>query len=879
MKINIQTIEDSIEYDLEQFGKDVVTVGCDQKCDIHVESSDQAKVLGCFYKSNGEWYVKGNGALLNGTDVEEGIVQPGDIINMSHSRLLDSPNSLHRSQDANVIQSSVNTLGHAADPAAGAGTHAIETAGAAGAAKTTFLFMTAGKIAVGFTSVVVASMMIMGGFHIAKKLNHKKNHENDVAKKNNASIQIDDPDEEKNDSGSEEDGEKKELTIEERRALYRRIYEAYINDIYDHADEMDEEYVLIHGEDAELYYCKYSISDFDQDGLDELMIYSEEWQDDFREGDLSKLSYRFYSCDLENEKTEEIGLFESSNTMYLWYDLYGDCPFDFRSNGMASFRNLNYMCFGIRDGWLFNIGFLPRESSDGTMYDEKNSNVLYGCILGSAPEEHGDYTGEIHGISGTKFWFYDEETGKAIKNEIQSGELIHPDFVSFNERYRLNHPGLTKEEAYGAVVMHTVTEDMIDSVIIDGYVCYWFGSDLENDEYIITFRPVLGTEKYYHVNAYTGDVKVYDSQNSIIETFSAKEYVDRKKDGSIEGLNNVREYAWRAKMTTELCMCEINQSNNSENGDSLAWLDDLTYDELTALNAGKNGMYFIFQDMDWDSIPEILLDVKLDSPEDVYYLYNYHSGGLQKNKIDIKEYVKWVFKYDNSMVVISDMGQSVGNDIRIEILSKVNGSYGCKYYYEIRNNRSREEKPEPLVMKGIDGIEQNISFEKLEEELKAVGVSVTSEYSEITGYAETIYYYSYEFDSNIFVQSYDLSDTIDRIWYGHRNPYLKRDIVQSTESKQTENNTSENDWLSDDQDYNDILTESLIRKTLDIPEDADIQIKYSEDLHTRGGVEEAEFVYVEANGTGEYDGYHAYGEFNIVNGGAMGIMAWFSSGQ
>ena len=110
-------------------------------------------------------------------------------------------------------------------------------------------------------------------------------------------------------------------------------------------------------------------------------------------------------------------------------------------------------------------------------------------------------------------------------------------------------------------------------------------------------------------------------------------------------------------------------------------------------------------------------------------------------------------------------------------------------------------------------------------------------------------------------------------------PYLKRDIVQSTESKQTENNTSENDWLSDDQDYNDILTESLIRKTLDIPEDADIQIKYSEDLHTRGGVEEAEFVYVEANGTGEYDGYHAYGEFNIVNGGAMGIMAWFSSGQ
>ena len=99
---------------------------------------------------------------------------------------------------------------------------------------------------------------------------------------------------------------------------------------------------------------------------------------------------------------------------------------------------------------------------------------------------------------------------------------------------------------------------------------------------------------------------------------------------------------------------------------------------------------------------------------------------------------------------------------------------------------------------------------------------------------------------------------------------------------------SDNEMVSDDsdkdkgdksvkktQDYNDKVTESFVRYSLNIPDEATIEITFNE-KYFRDGIGE-DVVPVTVKGTGDYEGYMASGDFPVSGSAAMSVMSWHNN--
>lgn len=62
------------EYDLESFGKDVISFGRSSECDIRIDNKFVSRLHGCFFKENGKWFIKDMesryGLLENNTKID-----------------------------------------------------------------------------------------------------------------------------------------------------------------------------------------------------------------------------------------------------------------------------------------------------------------------------------------------------------------------------------------------------------------------------------------------------------------------------------------------------------------------------------------------------------------------------------------------------------------------------------------------------------------------------------------------------------------------------------------------------------------------------------------------------------------------------------------
>ena len=65
MKIVINISNHDYKYELDRYGKDVVSFGSGKECDIVIGYYGISKVQGCFYKENGKWYIKNLGGVNN----------------------------------------------------------------------------------------------------------------------------------------------------------------------------------------------------------------------------------------------------------------------------------------------------------------------------------------------------------------------------------------------------------------------------------------------------------------------------------------------------------------------------------------------------------------------------------------------------------------------------------------------------------------------------------------------------------------------------------------------------------------------------------------------------------------------------------------------
>ncbi len=81
-RVSIIIDNDKKQIDLDSFGKDVISFGRSDECDIGMNKGFVSRLHGCFYHEDGEWRIKDlestNGIYCNGKKIEESPLKPGD---------------------------------------------------------------------------------------------------------------------------------------------------------------------------------------------------------------------------------------------------------------------------------------------------------------------------------------------------------------------------------------------------------------------------------------------------------------------------------------------------------------------------------------------------------------------------------------------------------------------------------------------------------------------------------------------------------------------------------------------------------------------------------------------------------------------------------
>jgi len=490
-----------------------------------------------------------------------------------------------------------------------------------------------------------------------------------------------------------------QMSRDEIQAKAKDSYTEYVKGILSGAKETGPFAVKAYDFDHErdMYYCFYSIADFNGDGIDELMLYVEAWSDGFRVGNEEGCEYRFYRFDVDQEKLLQIGSCRVKSSE--WSNLRETCPMEFRSNGMFMLKGTEPRFAGVKDGWLYDIGFLPFTSNDGTTYD-KEDGFFNGCYVGMNVTSDGKADARIIGRNdGMDYRFtLEKEKADEIVTKVKDGTVIVPVYYTFGKHLDAQ---LTKDQAYTAVVNYCLKQDekQLES-IKQGTGYYWSVGDLADGEYVVTARLYTGALLRFHVNADYGDVVVY-------EQAAGSTNEQKKTDISF----NAADYLYETELTKQ----KISSWQMAYAQILRAYEEQLPNRET--LGSVKGYLY----DFDSDGIPELIANVANGEEGEEFKAYTFINGEPKEIALKPQSFLASEFCGSNTLIALSVLGKDQGSDIRVEFFSMQNGSFTGARSYVVSGNKVEEGTPTPKVTFN-DGTERGSSFDELTNDLAQYGL-------------------------------------------------------------------------------------------------------------------------------------------------------------
>jgi hypothetical protein len=208
--------------------------------------------------------------------------------------------------------------------------------------------------------------------------------------------------------------ETEEVSVPEEITAYYN----FLSDILAQAYEVTDIYAALPYEGGDVaYYCRYAIADFDSDGVIDLMLYVENWDEEgFRVRVSGGNNIRCYTYNYDSKEVEMTNGF-----CIITYSLDSDCVF--YGNGTV-YKNEQY--FNTDENFYNDIGLMPATNSYGK-YFEGASGLL------SVSEEGDSYTFELaegFGVDEVKTVSYDEY--QTIMNKLISDDVLDVTIYDFN---------------------------------------------------------------------------------------------------------------------------------------------------------------------------------------------------------------------------------------------------------------------------------------------------------------------------------------------------------------------------------------------------------------------------------------------------------------
>jgi hypothetical protein len=253
------------------------------------------------------------------------------------------------------------------------------------------------------------------------EMDDDSDYEEDASEDEDVNQIIEDTGETEMDEVSETTEDTQETILEETEEVSVpeeiTAYYNFLSDILAQAYEVTDIYAAVtDGYDSD-YYCKYGIADFDSDGVIDLMLYSECWDE---EGFRVQVSYgnsiKCYTYNYDSKEVEMTGQFLS-----IGYLLDSDCVF--YGNGTV-YKDEQY--FNTDENFYNEIGLMPATNSYGVNFDGTAGLLIV--------DEDGDsYTFELvdgFGVDEVKTVSYDEY--QTIMNKLISDDVLDVTIYDFN---------------------------------------------------------------------------------------------------------------------------------------------------------------------------------------------------------------------------------------------------------------------------------------------------------------------------------------------------------------------------------------------------------------------------------------------------------------
>ena len=171
------------------------------------------------------------------------------------------------------------------------------------------------------------------------------------------------------------------------------------------------------------------------------------------------------------------------------------------------------LCFFDVYGYMY-VNFLTF-NQDGTALYYANPYGVMECNGWFRFAGNAGYVAEAYGITeGT--WGYAYKDGRVDPSSF-GDESIKMQFIPISDAEISREP-LTQNQVFDAIVNYCVEQNpsLVDA-LANGYNLGWWISDLNGDEYMVTFRSYTGAYEYFHANIYSGNVYSYEYVSGIID--------------------------------------------------------------------------------------------------------------------------------------------------------------------------------------------------------------------------------------------------------------------------------------------------------------------------------------------------------------------------
>lgn len=488
------------------------------------------------------------------------------------------------------------------------------------------------------------------------------------------------------------------LTPEEIRPLASMAYSKYIESLSGGKKETgpyamkayDFEY------EKDVYYCCYAVADFNGDGVDELMIYVESWDEGFRKGTEKGCEYRFYQYDPEKESVERMGTCRVPASH--WKNMKEACPLVFRNNGYLTLNKEGTVFAGIRESWMEDVGLF-----EGTNYATQDIAFFRGCAVRlSSTGDNAVEAAILYKGDGMDYRFtFDKAHADAVLQRVGSGTVIAPEIHSFGQKL---DPQLTKDQALQAVENYIFkqTSTMMDD-IKKGYGYYCVAGELENGEYVVDARANNGTHIYYHVNADYGDVTAFEYDPKTME-----------KPQETDVMFNAVEFQGE----TELAKKKI-QSWQQVYAQLVRY-----YHEILPNKESLGGIKGYLYDFDGNGVPELILETANDPAKSERKAYAFENDEVVEYKVNPGSYVKNELCGSKTLVILTELGQGAGVDVKVEIYGFLDGSLRLDRTYTITGNAVAEGTPSPAVSVARVDENRTASMQELTGDLGQYGIEL-----------------------------------------------------------------------------------------------------------------------------------------------------------